>query len=213
MRYDNVLILSVALAVSVAAPLSAQRGQRGPGGQRSGEAAGQRAGGGIERILQLREDLELTEQQIVDLNAIRAGQLERRQSAASTAMRLRSDLAAGEITRSEMRDALEESRAAIGAEPGQVREQIDQILNEEQVEALRQAARRTRRSGMRGQARRDTRGQARGQARGQRGGRAGLRAPNAWQGRPSPRRGFRRGGAAPIGQGFAPARGFRRTGR
>ena len=199
MKYGNWLIFGAIVSLAVAAPLSAQRGHRGMGtpGPRDGGPA-LRAGGGVERVLQLREDLELTEQQVADLNVLRADGLARRQAATATMMQLRSDLEAGEITRSEMRDALAERRATMQAEPGQMREQIERILTEEQVGILGQRARR----GMRG---------GRSQMRGRRGDvRPGGVAPNARRGTRAGQRAFRRGGSAAFRRGFAPARGFRR---
>lgn len=94
---------------------------------------------GIERILEQRTRLGLSNQQVSQLNTLRVQALESRQSRMATAARVRSDLAAGEITRAEAAARMEESRSAAPA--GELQARIQEILTEEQRTQLQELRR------------------------------------------------------------------------
>ena len=86
--------VGVALAAMlIATPLAAQRGARQ---SRASVAPPQ---GRVEALLGLRERLELTEQQVDQLNSLREARLQEATALMSETLRMRSDLAAGEVTR------------------------------------------------------------------------------------------------------------------
>ncbi len=197
MRMALMLALGAAGVAALAVPASAQRGPPGPRDAGPDGGFGMRSGG-VERILQLREELELTDEQISALNEIRAEALERRQAEFAFMMELRSDLQAGEITRSQMREALAERREAHQGRAEPDRERLRGVLSEEQLDALADRGRM--------QARRDgVRGRRPGAGMGQRGPRT-LRGGRGF----APPARFRRGGPRARTWGLAPRGGFRR---
>ncbi len=195
MRSTGWLALAAAGLIGLAAPVAAQRGPVGPRGPAPDGGPGMRAGVGVERILALRDDLELTEAQVAALNEIRSQVLEQRQAEVAFMMGLRSDLQAGEITRAQMREALEERREARTGQAEAGRDRVRSILSEEQLDALAERGRRqARRSGVRG--RRPGAGFGPGRPGAFRGGRGF-----------GPSMRFRRGGPGPIARGFMPRGG------
>jgi hypothetical protein len=94
---------------------------------------------GIERILEQRARLGLTDQQVTALNTLRLQVLETRQARIAAAGRVRSDLAAGEITRAEAVARMEEFRS--GPEAADVRSRVEEILTEEQRTQLEESRR------------------------------------------------------------------------
>ena len=165
------LVLAALLAAG-ATNLAAQRraaGQRGPGMDART--------GGVEAIMNIRDRLELTDDQINSLEALRQSGVQRRNDLLANMNELRSQLEAGQIDRGQFAEAVREQREAAGNVAGQGREQIDAILTEPQLATLEE---------MRGRARAFARGRAsanrRGAgARGSRGG-AGMRPGNRWRG-------------------------------
>lgn len=163
-------ILAVALAMATALPLTAQQGARGDRtGPRQGiatqrgaqgpQARGQQARGGrqggeergmqgIERILGLSTVLELTDAQVQQLNALRVQGLERREAQRAEMARIRSDVAAGQVTREEARERMQ----ALRPEPGQapLAPQVQEILTGEQRTKLQELVRNGRRGDMQG---------------------------------------------------------------
>ncbi len=139
--------------------------------------------------MQMRERLELTEEQIADLDLIRREAVERRSAEATELAELRSRLAAGQIERSEMMAWMEERRDASEGVADERRARIDGVLTEDQLASLaemrgRPGAFARGRMGIRGG------GGFRG-PRGFRGARGGLgRGGPAFRG---PRRGIRGG--------------------
>ena len=122
-----------------------------------------------EQALALREHLELSDAQIAQLDQLRQEHLEQRQSVMAELMQIRSDVAAGTLTRADARELIR-SRRSEAATPDQTpAEQLTEVLSEEQMEQFRQSRQR----GRRGQAR----------VRGGQGGQVGPRGG----------RGFRRG--------------------
>jgi hypothetical protein len=171
-----------ALVAAGALPLAAQQ-PPAPTGE-APPAARARAGvPSIELLLAQRGPLALTADQVGRLNTLRTEVLETRQRQMDTAMRVRSDLAAGEITRAQANERLAAGRPA-DTEAG-VAARIDAILTDEQ---------RTRVQEMRG-TRGDRPGAAmRGGDRPGAGQRPGGRGGAGMQGRQRP-------GGAPGGPG------------
>jgi Spy/CpxP family protein refolding chaperone len=169
------MAMSVALlaALTMLAPLQVdgQRGQRG----RRGPADVMR-GQGVEAIMRLREQLELNESQIQELDQIRQEAVQRRTAHQAEMEELHSQVRAGQLERAALRQAVEARQEVAQAIREQQQERIEAILSDTQkaeLEDMRGRARafeRGRRVGMR-------RGEARpggGRAfRGQRGFRGG----------------------------------------
>ena len=135
-------LLALAMVLAVAHPLAAQR--RGPPAR-----AGQDV---VERALALRERLALTEDQMAALQVLREEGVQARQEAAATRVRIRSDLAVGEMTREEARAAMQEHRRAARERREMIRTRLEEVLDEHQQQDLRDASRLRgmRRSGIRG---------------------------------------------------------------
>ena len=159
---------------------------------------GMRRGQDIESIMSLRDRLELSEDQIAQLDALRAAQVERRSVDRAGMDEMRSRLRAGQIERSEMMAFMEERRDARGAEVDDLRSRVDAILLPEQRSELdqyraeRRAFERGRRSGWR---------EAGMRGRGGQGERAFQRGPRGVRGS---ERGFRRAPRRPGGPGGDP---------
>ena len=142
---------------------------------------------GVEAVMQMRDRLELTEDQITNLDAIRQESVQRRTAEAAELAEVRSQFAAGQIARSDVMAFMEDRRGSDESVADQQRERIDAILTEAQLESLQEARGRTRAF-------------ARGRSGARRGGRSALRGGrSAFRGgRPGMgggRSGFRRGGS------------------
>jgi hypothetical protein len=142
---------------------------------------------GVEAIMRARERLELTEEQVRQLDAIRREAVAQRTEEMARIAELRSQLEAGQIRRSELMAAMEDQRDARRARAEERRASIDALLTEAQRESLEQTRRRIDRqrpgAGARGRP---------GVGRGRPGFGAG---PDV----PGPRRGLAPRGAALIG--------------
>ena len=128
--------------------------QRGPRRERTTARSGC-----VENELRQRERLELTDQQVAQLNALRTSCIARRQAESSAMMKLRSDFAAGEITREQFRDAMPARRDTTAASAR--RAQLAEILSQDQLAQVNRAQRgsaRAGRGGVRGQGRVEFRG-------------------------------------------------------
>ena len=207
--------------------------QMGPRGQRGIE--GSRARPGVESVLQMRDQLELTQAQVDQLENVRQAVVQHRASRVALMEELRSQRAAAPrdpeariAQAEEFRAQAEARRAEAQAFSEGIRNQVTSILTDdqnaqlEQVVARARAYQRGRADGMRGQ-RAGVRGQqagmrgqragARGQRAGARGQQAGMRGQRAGvrggdrAGLCGQRAGLRsqRGGMAPLRDG----RGFR----
>lgn len=189
-----------------------------------------RQGPGVEAIMRMRDRLELTEDQLTALEAIRGQSVQDRNAGMAEMAEMRSRLAAGEIQRSEMMAFMEQRREASTGVAEQRRGSIDGVLNDSQRESLQaargQAVRRGQMRARRGAPGMRSRGNGGGvgpQMRDSRGGRPGMSGRGDWRsGRRSMRsRGFGRGGADILrgarnfrgGRGFRGERAFRRPGR
>ncbi|MBT8488172.1 MAG: hypothetical protein HKN72_16955 [Gemmatimonadetes bacterium] len=164
-----VFMASAALAIATAGEAAAQDTTDRRGSRMTSEP---------ERIMALRERLELTEDQLSALEQLRVEGVERRAETRATMDELRSRLRAGEIERDQMRASLEELRQA-QPNAGDRRARIEGILTEDQLGSLQEM--RTRRSAVRerrGEAR-GARGQVRGARREVRGARRGARGIRA----------------------------------
>ena len=186
------LVLATVLATG-AADLTAQQGRRGPS-MRGMEGP---PAGGVEAILRMRDRLELTDDQVAQLDAIRRGNVQRRTAEMTEMTELRSRLAAGLIQRSDVMAAMEDRREAARGQGEQRGERLESILTDEQRESLR-------RLGGRGRA--PTAGRARGM-RGQGGfgayrrDRGGFRSPRGLRGGQQGRGAFRDGRMGRQGRG------------
>lgn len=159
----------------------------------------------IEAVMSMREQLSLTENQIADLDELRAESVERRSLAQAEMAEMRSRLQAGQIQRSELMAFVEDRRAESGDLRSEHRSRIEGVLDATQLETLQLRQVRTR-SFRRGRASVSRGGQAgvrSGQrsfrdgrnARGSRGMRArqGVRGDRSLRGARQGRDGFRRG--------------------
>jgi Spy/CpxP family protein refolding chaperone len=143
----------------------------------------------VEAIMSAREGLELTEEQVAALDAVRAEEVARRNTERAEVEEMRSRLRAGMIPRSEMM-AFMEDRQATRQESGSDRQQrIDGILTPDQRTGLEQM-----------------RAERRAFERGRRAGRSGARAARG-------SRGFERGWNRGIRRGPGSDRGFDRERR
>ncbi|HSM62156.1 MAG TPA: Spy/CpxP family protein refolding chaperone [Longimicrobiales bacterium] len=146
----TVAILAAMLAV---APLPMQAQRRG--GMDGPRMAGPR-GQGIEGIMGMRERLELTDQQVEQLDALRQEAVQRRTAHRAQMEELRSQVRAGQLDRDAVREQMEARREASEAMRTQQQERIDAILNDaqrqqlEQVRAEARAFRMGRQSALRG---------------------------------------------------------------
>ena len=213
-------ILALALLLGAGAlELNAQqnRGMRGPPNLRQGNAQQFRGPGvfgkpgfnrtplsGPEQIIQMRERLQLTDEQINQLDDIRRENVQRRTTAMAEMAELRSQAMAGLINRSDMMSSLkasgEEGQAVV--KPAEL---VMSILTDQQRDILREAKMRSLRArsgktrGMRGRGSpagfRGPKGGRSGRP-GMRGGRGGPRGP---RGPGTDQRGLRRRGFGKIG--------------
>jgi hypothetical protein len=100
----------------------------------------------VEAIMSARARLELTEQQVERLDAVRREAVAQRNADAAQIAELRSQLEAGQIRRSELMAAQEDLRDARQARAEQRRASIDAILTDEQREAVQQMRTRAART-------------------------------------------------------------------
>ncbi len=98
----------------------------------------------IESIMRAQERLELTDEQLETLEALRREAVQERTAEMAEREELRSQLAAGQIQRSDLMAFTEERRDARRTMAEQRRERIEAVLTEEQLESLEQARRRGR---------------------------------------------------------------------
>jgi hypothetical protein len=127
------LTLALASLTTTAVTAQARRGDRPP-----------RAG--VEDLLRLRTQLELTQEQVTRLQAIREQRLAERIATATEMMRLRSRLNAGEITREEFREHLRTRRDAARARMQEgTRERPAELLTDAQRAKLQEFRREVRR--------------------------------------------------------------------
>ena len=99
-------------------------------------------GQGVEAILRASERLELTEQQAQQLDEIRREAVAQRSAEMARLAELRSQLAAGQIRRSEVMAAMEDQQEARRTRAEERRASIDAVLTEAQRESVQQMRRR-----------------------------------------------------------------------
>jgi Spy/CpxP family protein refolding chaperone len=156
-----------------AAPAAAQGGT---GGGRGLGAAMRGEGPGVESVMRMRDRLELTDEQIERLDAIRQEAVERRTAHQAQMAELRSQVLAGEMTREELREQVEARWEASEQVREAQRARVDEVLTDAQREELEElgaqarAFRMGRRSGLR---------QGRGVRTGGQGFAPGMRGPGA----------------------------------
>jgi Spy/CpxP family protein refolding chaperone len=180
-------ILAMMLSVGVADLAAQQNQNQRPRADMADRMT--RGGGapGVEGILRMRERLELTDEQVNRLDALRSERVEQRTLAAHEMNELRSQLRAGTIERTEAMERMRTAREARAGQAEQDRAAVEALLSDnqratlEQLQARRRAFEAGRRSALRGQ------------ARGMRGG-GEVRGPRRggspqWQGRPGVRGG------------------------
>lgn len=152
----KVMVAVVAGAGLLAAPLAAQRAPRaqGPGGDGARAGFVGPRGAGVEALLRQREALELTDQQVARLNTLRLEHLQAAQTDQAERLRIRSDVAAGERTAAEAREALHEARDRAHERRDALRVELQGLLTEAQqtrLQELRQQRRAERADGRRGE--------------------------------------------------------------
>ena len=129
----TMMTIGVALAATfaVAGDLAAQRGARG-----GPDGVGDRQGLQVERLMAIAEELDLTEAQLDELDALRQAQLALRQERSNERLRIRSESAAGQLDRADVRERMQEGRAEARANAESVQEQLEGILSIDQREEL-----------------------------------------------------------------------------
>lgn len=156
------VILAVMLA-GAGTGLSAQQ-ERAPGARaeartdRVGRLA--RGGGapGVEGILRMRDRLELTDDQVARLDALRSERVQERAAISSEMAEVRSQLRAGTLDRAEARGRRSDAAEARRASAEQARAEVESLLTDDQratvqqLQAQRRAFEAGRRSGMRDRA-------------------------------------------------------------
>ncbi|HUG37579.1 MAG TPA: Spy/CpxP family protein refolding chaperone [Candidatus Limnocylindrales bacterium] len=100
----------------------------------------------VEAIMRARERLELTEQQVQQLDAIRREAVAQRSTDMAQIAEVRSQLEAGQIRRSELMAAQEDRQEARQARAEERRASIDAVLTDEQRETVQQMRRRVDRA-------------------------------------------------------------------
>ena len=179
------MVIRATAMVLGATELSAQRGPDSPRG-----FANRDRGDGVEMIMRMRAQLELSDDQIQELDAIRQESVRLRNADQAEMAELMSQLRAGEIDREAVPDAMEARAQTRREAADQQRERVDAILDETQRESLEEMDARARAFG-------------RGYAMGMRGGnQPGVQSR---RGRFAPGRG--RGFLQRRGAGFAPGFG------
>ena len=172
MMTGGLLVLATFFATGMTG-LTAQQARRGP---HMRGMQGRQEGGG-EQIMRMRERLELTEDQVNQLDAIRRENVQRRTAEMAEMTEVRSQYAAGLIQRSDVMAAMEDREATARGRDGQQHERLESILTEGQQETLNRLRRQNRVS-------------ADGRARGMR-GRGGPGGFRGDRGGPPGRHGFR----------------------
>ena len=172
MTMGGFLVLAALFATGMT-DVAAQQGRRGPQMKGMEGLQGARQDGGIESIMSLRERLELTEDQMDQLEAIRRENVQRHTGEMAEMTEVQSRYAAGLIRRSDVMAAMEDRDEAGRAQDAQQRERLRAILTEGQQESLNDLRRQNRASAGRGRA---ARGRAGSGVRGNRGGQQGSRA-------------------------------------
>ncbi|MDP2957123.1 MAG: hypothetical protein Q8N53_11935 [Longimicrobiales bacterium] len=162
----------------------------GPGGQQGMMAP---RGAGVEMILRQRERLELSEDQVRQLDQIRQEAVARQTAHRAEMAELTSKVRAGQMEASALREQMQARRDAAAEIQTQQRDRVEAVLNDAQKEKLQEWGARARAFQM-------------GRASAMRGG-------QAFRGR-APQAGFRGGFAPGMRQRFVPGaqgmRGFRR---
>ena len=195
-RTAGMIAVMGALAAAGAVEVAAQDATR--------ERSRRSGAGGIEAIMQMRDRLELTEEQIASLDELRRESVERRSAERAAMSEMRSQLAAGQIRRSELMAFMEERRDARVGVADQERARLGTVLDSAQLATVEELRTRSGRAARyRDGARRAPRA---GVARGYRGG----RGPGMTRGERSFRRedALRRHGPRDSNRGWRP-RGWR----
>lgn len=99
----------------------------------------------VEAIMRARERLELTQDQLESLDALRRQAVQERTAEMSEREELRSQLEAGQIQRSALMAFMEERREERQALAEQRREQVEAVLTQEQLEMLQDRRQNPRR--------------------------------------------------------------------
>lgn len=92
--------------------------------------------GSVENILRRKDDLKLTDQQIAQIEVLRKEEVARRQDEARELIELQSRAAAGLMDRTEFRDAMEKQDDAQRIAARNVRNRLERILTDEQLEQV-----------------------------------------------------------------------------
>jgi Spy/CpxP family protein refolding chaperone len=92
--------------------------------------------GSVENILRRKDDLKLTDQQVGQIEVLRKEEVARRQEEARELIDLQSRAAAGLLDRTEFRDAMEKQDDAQRIAARNVRNRLERILTDEQLEQI-----------------------------------------------------------------------------
>ena len=123
-----------ALATTAVAQQGPPRGERGRGQQRGGRGQGPRMGQFFDRII---EELNLDEEQMAQVDEIRAAQQERMQDMRAQWEEMRAAMESGDEQRvAELREQMQAQRGNPGAAMQTMLDQIEPILHDDQLEAF-----------------------------------------------------------------------------
>ena len=92
----------------------------------------------VEAVMRMRDRLELTEEQVAELDVIRREIVEERSTERAALAEMRSRLAAGQIRRSELMAFMEERQDATEGVTDQRRARVEGVLTEAQLETLQE---------------------------------------------------------------------------
>ena len=129
------------LAATLLVPAALQAQARGPGGDGPGLRDMRDRAPAAERILAVREHLQLRDDQLQELEQMRQEAVGRRVAALGEMEELRSRVRAGDLARDELRALMQASREAAREVREQHRERMEGLLDEEQLEAWRELQR------------------------------------------------------------------------
>ena len=147
----TVLMLSLAASLQGQTGRNNQHGMRGQGHMMGGSQQMQMGMGSADRVLWLREELGLTEEQVEGLKNTNDAAREIHDGAQLQMRGLQDQLRDGDITRGQFIDLMDTHRDAMMQQQAGFQEQIDAILSDDQKDQLESRRERgTRGRGMRG---------------------------------------------------------------
>lgn len=140
--HGNIRTATVAALVLVAATAIGAQNVEGQRRGNMGMRAGSTGPAPVEHALRRADALDLTEDQVTRLEALRVGVLAERAANAARLMELASEVRAGIVERGAIREEIGALREAGATTRENLRDQLGEILTSDQQEELRRATRR-----------------------------------------------------------------------